>query len=149
MSISPAASAAEHARALGALVAAGQQRDAQAGRLGQRRDALEMLAGEDLGRRHQRGLPPGFDDARHGQQRDHGLARADIALEQAQHALSAREVGADLATACSCAPVRAKGRAASIRRDEPSVAGIARRPGCRRMRARTSASASWEASSSS
>ena len=39
-----------------ALVAAGEQGDAQARRLGQRREPLKVLAGEDLGRRHQRRL---------------------------------------------------------------------------------------------
>ena len=32
----------------------------------------------------------------HGEQRDHGLAAADIALQQTQHALRAREIGVDL-----------------------------------------------------
>ncbi len=51
-----------------------------------------MLAGEDFGRGHQRGLAPGFDHMGHGEQGDHGLARADIALEQAQHALFAGKI---------------------------------------------------------
>ena len=44
-----------------------------------------MLAGEDLGRREQRRLRAGFDRGEHRQQRDQRLARADVALQQAQH----------------------------------------------------------------
>ena len=82
--------------ALGGLVAAGQQGDAQPGGFGERAHPLEMLARKNFGRRHQRRLPPGFDDCRHRQQRDDGLAGADIALQQPQHALGRGEIGADL-----------------------------------------------------
>ena len=44
-----------------------------------------MLARQDLGRRHQRGLPAGLGHRRRGEQRHHGLARADVALQQPQH----------------------------------------------------------------
>ena len=64
-----------------------------AGGLRQRRDGLEMLAGEDFGRRHEGGLPPGLDHGGGREQRDHGLAGADVALQQAQHALRPREIG--------------------------------------------------------
>ena len=47
----------------------------------------KVLAGEDFGRRHQRRLAAGFGGARHREQADHRLAGADIALQQAQHAL--------------------------------------------------------------
>ena len=73
--------------ALLAALAAGEDRDAQARGFGERRDGLVMLAREDFGRRHQGGLPAGLDHGRGGEQRHHGLARADIALQQAQHAL--------------------------------------------------------------
>ena len=39
---------------------------------------------------------PALDDDRGGEQRDHRLAGADIALEQAEHALGPGEVGLDL-----------------------------------------------------
>jgi hypothetical protein len=55
-----------------------------------------MLAGEKLGRRHQRGLRAGFDRLRHGDERDHRLAAADVALEQPHHAVRRGHVGADL-----------------------------------------------------
>ena len=41
----------------------------------------------EFGRRHQRRLQAGFHRAQHGQQRHDGLAGADIALQQPQHAL--------------------------------------------------------------
>ena len=62
----------------------------------QRRHALEMLAGEHFRRRHHRRLPSGLHHLGHGDERDHGLARADVALQQADHALLRPEVGADL-----------------------------------------------------
>ena len=55
-----------------------------------------MLAREDVGRRQQRGLAAGLHRVRHRQQRDHGLAAADIALQQAQHACRLGHVGDDL-----------------------------------------------------
>ena len=86
----------ENVVALLAALAAGQDGDAEAGGFGERCDGVEMLAGEDFGRRHQRGLPAGFDHGRGGQQRDHCLARADIALQQPQHALRLAEIGDDV-----------------------------------------------------
>ena len=59
-------------------------------------DGLEMLARQKLGRRHQRGLRASLDRGRHGEQRDDGLAAADIALQQPQHAVRAGQVGVDL-----------------------------------------------------
>ena len=56
-----------------------------------------MLTREDFGRRHQRGLRAGFDGAEHGEEGDERLAGADVALQQAQHALRRRHVGVDLA----------------------------------------------------
>ena len=58
-----------------------------------------MLAREDFGRRHQRRLAAGFDHGRGGEQRDHGLAGADIALQQPQHALGLGEIGDDVGDA--------------------------------------------------
>ena len=86
----------EKALALAAALAPGENGDAQAGGFRQRRNGLQMLAGEDLGRRHEGGLPAGFDHRRRGDQRHHGLAGADIALQQAQHALRAGKIGDDV-----------------------------------------------------
>ena len=78
-------------------VAAGDERDAQArSARRQRGHALVVLAGEDFGRRHHRRLPARFDHVRHRHQRDDGLARSDVALQQPQHALFGPEIGADV-----------------------------------------------------
>ena len=82
--------------ALAAALAAGQDRDADAGVLRQRRDGGEMLARQDFGRRHQRGLPSGLDHGRRGQQRHHRLAGADVAVQEPHHALRPRQVGDDV-----------------------------------------------------
>ena len=63
---------------------------------GQRRDGREVLAREDFGRRHQRGLPAGLDHGRGGEQRHHGLAGADVALQQPHHAVRQSQVGDDV-----------------------------------------------------
>ena len=88
--------AVEDVGALAALFAAGEDRGRQAGARGERRDGGEMLAREDFGRRHQGRLAAGLGGARHGEQPDHRLAGADIALQQAQHALGLGEIGMDL-----------------------------------------------------
>ena len=82
--------------ARGPALAAGENGDAQVRGFRQRRDRIEMLAGEDFGRRHEGGLAAGFDHRRGGDQRHHGLAGADVALQQPQHALRARKVGDDV-----------------------------------------------------
>ena len=81
---------------LARLVPPGEQGDAHAGLGRHGRDAVIMLAGQDFGRRHHRGLPPGLDSPRHRKQTHDRLAAADIALEQPQHAVSAAHVGRDV-----------------------------------------------------
>ena len=81
---------------LAAALAPGEQRDAQSRRGGKAFDRLEVLAGQDLGRRHERGLGARLDGRSHGEQRHHGLAAAHITLQQPQHAQGPREVGVDL-----------------------------------------------------
>ena len=117
--------------------------------LGERPHALEMLAGEDLGRRHQRRLPARFDDVGHRQQRDDGLARADIALQQAQHALGLGEIGADFGEGFRLRAGQRKGQRVenALRQLARADMRRARRP--TRMRARIIKSASWLASNSS
>ena len=85
----------------------------------------EVLAREDLGRRHQRRLAAGLDRVQHGQQGDHRLAAADIALQQPQHPRCGGHVGVDFRQCLCCAPVSAKGRAAMHPLAQPSVAGDA------------------------
>ena len=73
--MSPKASFSRMLAALAPALAPGQDRDADAGGGGERRDGVEVLPRQDLGRRHQRGLPPAFDHGRGREQRHHGLAR--------------------------------------------------------------------------
>ena len=79
-----------------AAFAAGEDRKPQPGNFGERRHGLVMLAREDLGRRHQGGLPPGLDHGRGGEQRHHGFAGADVTLEETQHPFGLGQVGVDL-----------------------------------------------------
>ena len=51
----------------------------------QRLDRREVLVGQRLGRRHQRGLAAVLDGAQHRVQRDDGLAGADLAHQQPLH----------------------------------------------------------------
>ena len=80
-----------------ALVSAGQQQDLDARGLGQRLDGGVVLPGQDLGRCHEGGLAAGLDRRQHGEQGDHRLAAADIALQQPQHPRIVRHIGQNLA----------------------------------------------------
>ena len=71
--------------ALPALFAAREDRDTKARSLGEGGDGLDVLAREDFGGRHQRGLLAGLGDGGGSQQGHHRLAGADIALQQPQH----------------------------------------------------------------
>jgi hypothetical protein len=89
--------AGEHAAALGALHAAGQQGALHPGGAAQPGQGAKMLAGQDFRGRHDGGLRPGLHRLEHGQHGDQRLAGADIALQQAQHAVGRGEVCLDLA----------------------------------------------------
>ena len=82
--------------ALASLGAARQQRDLHPRRTEHLAQRLEMLAGEDFGGGQQRGLLARLDRDQHRIQRHHGLARTDIALQQAQHRCLLRHVARDL-----------------------------------------------------
>ena len=56
----------------------------------------KMLARQNFGRRHEGRLAAGLDHMRGGKQRDDGLARADVAMQQPQHALRLRQIGDDV-----------------------------------------------------
>ena len=86
----------EHLVALLALAAAGEPGDGDAERREPADELLQVLLGEDLGRRHQGALPAGVDGACRCERRDHCLAGTDVALEQAMHRHGAAEVGVDL-----------------------------------------------------
>ena len=105
--MSPSARRASSLAPLLALFAAGENGDAQAGAGGERRDGLEMLPRQDFGRRHQRGLLADLGDGGGREQRDHGLARSDVALQQAQHAQRLRRSPAIAAAASRCEDVSA------------------------------------------
>ncbi len=92
----PAGQRGKRGAARRGLVAADEERDAKADARRQRGHALVVLAGENFGRGHHRGLPARFDHVRHRQERDDGLARADVALQQSQHAPLGPEIGADV-----------------------------------------------------
>ncbi len=79
-----------------ALFPPGQQADLDPSGAGQPAQGRLMLAGEDLGRRHQCRLCAALDRGQHRHQRDHGLAAADIALQQPHHAVGVRHIAADL-----------------------------------------------------
>ena len=79
-----------------ALELTGQPGDFDAQRLQPAAEVEEVLLGEDLGRRHQRHLVAGLQRLQGGECRHHGLARADVALHQAQHRLALAEVVGDL-----------------------------------------------------
>ena len=61
-----------------------------------RGDRLQVLGGQHLGGRQQRGLAAGVDDGQHGPQRHQRLARADLALQQPLHRLRPGQLGHQL-----------------------------------------------------
>src|SRR5262249_60945091 len=72
-------------------------------------DVAVMLGREHLGRSEYRRLTPGVDDLQHSAQRAHGLARADLALQQTVHRVGRGQVRRDLLANCQLAggePVR-------------------------------------------
>src|SRR6185437_1466641 len=75
------------------VLGAGDESDAVAG---QAAAGVEIvLLRQDLGGRHQRHLPAVFDGDDGGFERDDGLARADVTLQQAAHGMATAEVGGD------------------------------------------------------
>ena len=74
-----------------------EERDAHAERRAELVDRQEVLLGERLGRSHQRSLAPGLDRAQERVQRDDGLARPDVALQESLHRNLAVEIRVDLA----------------------------------------------------
>ena len=73
----------------------GQQLGADADVFAQRLDCLQMLFGQNLGRRHNCRLRAAFDRIQHCQQRDNGFAAADISLQKPQHTIRRSLIGAD------------------------------------------------------
>ena len=148
MLVSPACEARQDLVAGLSLVAAGQEVDGDAGGLGQGLERLEMLPRQDVGRHHQGRLAAGLDTGRHGKQGDHGLARSDIALEQADHALRRAEPGQDLAHGRVLRPGQPIGQGSEQAPGELPVAANGAAPLAAHMGAHQG-HASWLASSSS
>ena len=107
MPASPEAIAAERGPPRGRAERPGDERDLGAVRVAvqlagaaerpeQLAHAAQVLRGEHLGRREQRGLPAGVDDLEHRAQRAERLARADLALQQPVHRMRRRQVVRDL-----------------------------------------------------
>ncbi len=86
----------EDFRALAPALAAGEDGKPDARGRGERSDGGKMLARQNLRRRHDDRLAAGLDHGRGGQQRDQRLARANIAVQQPQHAVGLRQVGDDV-----------------------------------------------------
>ena len=85
------ASTGEGFSARSSRVAAGEERQSEPGGFAERRESLMMLAGENFGRRHQRRLPPGLDDRRHGKQSNNASCRIRHRLAKAAACGSARQ----------------------------------------------------------
>ena len=86
-----------------------------------------MLLGQHLGGREQRGLAARVDHLEHRPDRDDGLARPDLALQQPVHGVVAGQVGADDRAHLTLA----RGQ----RKREPGVEGAGEPAGARRARA--------------
>ena len=88
---------------------------AESPRLGQRtehgRDRPVVLCRQHLRRRQQGRLPAGVHHPEHGAKRDHGLAAADVALQQSVHRMVALHVGIDLGTHLALAGGQVEGQA--------------------------------------
>ena len=85
----------QHHALVTGLILAGQHFEAQADLGHQGGEARIMLAREDFGWCHQGRLHLSFRRPRHRPRRNQSLARADIALQQAQHRRGSRHVRPD------------------------------------------------------
>ena len=73
-----------------------EQREADSRPRQRRLERRRMLPRQERRRRHQSGLGARLDGDQHGEERDRGLAAADVALEKTEHADAAREIGFNL-----------------------------------------------------
>jgi len=69
-----------------------------------------MLLGQDLGRRHDGGLPALLDGLQRRHRRDDGLAAADVPLQQTLHGVWLGKVMADLGGDLLLRPSQGKGQ---------------------------------------
>src|SRR5215472_9079609 len=86
----------EKVRPLAATFSTREEANANTGSLRQGRKGREVLASENLGRRHQCDLTTRIDDLGGSQESHDRLAGADVTLQQPQHALRFAEVGHNL-----------------------------------------------------
>ena len=100
-----------------------EQGEGDAAALQQSAERIGVLVGQQLGRHHQSGLRAGLHRDQHGKQRHHGLAAADVALEEAEHAAFLREVLDDLGGSGALAFGQSEGEGGLHRAAEPAVAG--------------------------
>ncbi|MNL58204.1 hypothetical protein D3C87_1818240 [compost metagenome] len=82
--------------ALGGRHLAGEQFAAKSGGIAQWFQGLEVLRGEDFGWRHEGRLGAALRHGGHGHQRHDRLAGADIALQEARHAVRRGQISPDL-----------------------------------------------------
>ena len=92
----------------------GENLTTAAERLQQSGKGLQVLRREYLRRRHQRGGEARLRRRRASQKSDDGFAAADIAVQQAAHLASARQIGEYLVARARLPAVKANGNAASI-----------------------------------
>ena len=85
----------QHSPALFGLLTAGQPIGLDAQRLQPAHQFAKVLLGQDFSGRHQRALGASLDTDGRGQRCHHRLARAHIALQQAMHGHTSRNVVAD------------------------------------------------------
>ena len=118
----------EHLVARLALAAAGQPGDRDAERREPADELLQVLLGEDLGRRHQRALPAGVDRARRGERRDHRSCRSRRRPAAGGASARARPRSASISAATRrCAAVSVNGSAAQQRLVQAAARGGERR----------------------
>src|SRR5690625_148352 len=101
--------------------AAGKKIRVKAGRPGQREEGLVMLACKDLCRGHEGCLMPGLHSRQHGEEGNEGLAAADIALQEAQHAVRGGHIRLDLLEGCGLGGRQAEGKTVEGRCDVTPV----------------------------
>ena len=88
-----------------------------------------MLLRKRLGRRHQRALVTGLDCPQERIQRHHGLARADVALEEALHRPWLREIAPELAHRSLLLRCQHEGQELAVAGDQLTVLTEGRRHG--------------------
>ena len=103
----------------------GQQRDRDAELRADRVDCQEVLLGQRLGRRHQRAALPCLHGPQERVERDHGLARPNVPLQEALHRALGGQVRVDLGDRALLARRQLEREDLAVARHE--LAGLAER----------------------